>query len=293
MAGSIQRPDEGLLKSNRVEAVLRMPLSTTQIVRFTKSEPGDDTFLVKEAHNLDLSLTPRPRNARGCYPERWSPHRFERLGDLVFSPAGEVVRVKGDCASLVSINCQLHAAPLREAFEDDLEFTDRELDASLDIRSDTIRRLVLRLGSEARCPGFASEMLSELVAAQIAVELFRYRGAVADRSATGGLAPWRLRIIDERLAEQRAAPSLAELARLCDLSVRQLARGFRTSRGCSLGKYVAQSQIDHAKRLLTTDESIKSIAYSLGFASPSNFSYAFRRATGQTPRQFRRSQSAI
>jgi AraC family transcriptional regulator len=134
-------------------------------------------------------------------------------------------------------------------------------------------------------------MLAELVAAQIAVELFRYRGACTDRPGRGGLAAWRLQIIDERLAQRRAAPSLAELAGLCDLSVRHLARGFRASRGCSLGEYVAQSQIGHAKRLLATDESVKSIAYSLGFASPSGFCFAFRNATGQTPRQFRQSQS--
>ena len=35
-------------------------------------------------------------------------------------------------------------------------------------------------------------------------------------------------------------PSLAELAELCALSVRQLTRGFRASRGCSLGEHIAQ-----------------------------------------------------
>jgi AraC family transcriptional regulator len=71
------------------------------------------------------------------------------------------------------------------------------------------------------------------------------------------------------------------------LSVRQLTRGFRASRGRSIGDYVAQSRIDHAKRLLATKQSVKAISYSLGFASPSSFSFAFRRATGETPREFR------
>jgi AraC family transcriptional regulator len=104
---------------------------------------------------------------------------------------------------------------------------------------------------------------------------------------TGGLAAWRLRLIDERLREIRAAPTLEELAKLCNLSVRQLTRGFRASRGRSIGEHVAQCRIENAKRLLATDESVKAIAYSLGFSSPSSFSFAFRRATGETPREFR------
>ena len=34
-------------------------------------------------------------------------------------------------------------------------------------------------------------------------------------------------------------------------------------------------------------QSVKAIAYSLGFSSPSSFSYAFRRSVGETPRDFR------
>ena len=39
--------------------------------------------------------------------------------------------------------------------------------------------------------------------------------------------------------------------------------------------------------LVGGDEVVTTGAYSLGFASPSGFCYAFRRATGETPRQFR------
>ena len=44
----------------------------------------------------------------------------------------------------------------------------------------------------------------------------------------------RLRLIDERLADDPSAPPLGELADLCDLSVRQLTRGFKVSRACSI-----------------------------------------------------------
>jgi AraC family transcriptional regulator len=85
-----------------------------------------------------------------------------------------------------------------------------------------------------------------------------------------------------------APPALRESPSSRDLSARQLTRAFRVSQGCSIGQYVAQRQVERARRLLATGETIKSIASSLGFASPSNFSSAFRHATGQTPRAFQR-----
>jgi AraC-like DNA-binding protein len=85
----------------------------------------------------------------------------------------------------------------------------------------------------------------------------------------------------------------AQLAiELCKLSVRQLTRGFRVSRGCSIGDYVANNRIERAKRLLASAQSIKTIAYSLGFNSSSGFCFAFRRATGMTAGEFRACRAA-
>jgi len=127
----------------------------------------------------------------------------------------------------------------------------------------------------------------ELMVTQLALEVRRHRTQIAETSASGGLAGWRLRLIEERLQEVGKLPTLNELASLCQISVRQLSRGFRASRGCSIGKHVANIQLDHAKRLLTTGQSVKAIAYSLGFSSPASFCYAFRRSTGGTPSLFR------
>jgi AraC family transcriptional regulator len=110
---------------------------------------------------------------------------------------------------------------------------------------------------------------------------------------TGELARWRLLAIDEPLNDAQEIPTLSELAALCKLSVRQLTRGFRASHGCSIGDYIANSRIERAKRLLASDQSIKTIAYSLGFNSSSGFCSAFRRATGMTPGEFRASGAAL
>ncbi len=208
---------------------------------------------------------------------------------MFLAPPGEAMLVRSDdICRQSSLICQLNPEPMRAWLEDDLEWSDPCLAANLDIRDANIRGLLLRLAEEARHPGFASEMLVGLIAAQMAIELGRYRNTTAANTG-GGLAPWRLRLIEERLQEVRESPTLAELAELCQLSVRQLARGFRASRGCSIGDYVALNRVEHARCLLATGQSIKSVAYSLGFSTPSSFCFAFRRVTGQTPREFRNS----
>lgn len=271
-----------------IDAEMRVPVATAQLVRFHMTAPADNIMRQQDTYWLDLCLTPRPRNARACYRDRWGPHRFERLGNVFLRPPGQTMQAKSDGGSTqASILCLLSPEPLRQWFEGDLEWTDRRLAAGLDIPDANIRGLLLRLAEELRHPGFASQVLVELISAQVAIELARYCAAVKDGPSSGGLAPWRLRLIEERLKEIRESPTLSELAGLCNLSVRQLTRAFRASRGRSIGDYVAHCRLDNAKRLLATDESVKAIAYSLGFASPSSFSFAFRRATGKTPREFR------
>lgn len=272
-----------------VNAELNSTLATAQLVRFHLPDPIDNVMREnEEAYRLDLCLTPRPGNARACYPNRWSSQRFERLGNVFLVPPGEKMQARSDgrCQQ-ESLLLQLNSSSVEEWFDGELEWTSRRLMASLDIRDANVQGLLLRLVQEARQPGFASDMLVELIAAQLAIELSRYCNNVDTSTVAGGLAAWRLRVIDERLQEVQATPNLSELAELCRLSVRQLTRGFRASRGCSIGDYVANSRIEHAKRLLATDQSVKAIAYTLGFSSPSSFCCAFRRATGNTPGQFR------
>jgi AraC family transcriptional regulator len=272
-----------------VEAELTTPGARVQVVHYRFAEPPDSMISGGEAFRLELCLTSRHRSARGSFRGQWAPHRFERIGDLFMAPPTlELIARSDEDAPLTSIVCELSREPVLELFERVPELTDAHLASSLDVRDPMVRDLLLRMGEEARNPGFASALMVDLMARQLAVQLVRLDGAVAPRDACGGLAPWRLRLIDERLKEVREAPTLPLLAELCRISVRQLTRGFRASRGVSIGAFVAASQMEHAKRLLAADESVSAIAATLGFASSSNFCFAFRRATGLTPGEFRR-----
>ncbi len=272
----------------QIDAEISVPLAHAQLVRFDMHGPVDNVMQQNDAYWLDLCLTPRPENARARYCDRWSPQRFERLGKVFMFPAGEPVQARSDGEQRqASIICRLNPENAAQWFDGELKWTDQRLRAGLDITETSIHSLMLRMAEELRHPGFASETLVELIAAQLAIELRRYCSSVDDRDDSGGLAPWRLRLIDERLREDGSMPSLAELAELCRISVRQLTRGFRASRGSSVGDYIAQTRLGRARQLLATECSIKAIACDLGFSSPSAFCYAFRRDTGETPGEYR------
>jgi AraC family transcriptional regulator len=201
-----------------VDAEMSVPLATSQLVRFHVSGPADNILREDETYWLDLCLTPRPRNARACYLDRWEPHRFERIGRVFLLPPCETMHARSDGGpTQASVLCHLRPEPLRQWFESELEWTDKRLEAGLDIPDVNIRRLLLRLADELRNPGFASEALVELITAQLAIELGRYCVTIKEGPAIGGLAPWRLRLIDERLREMREAPKLSDLGTLCNL----------------------------------------------------------------------------
>jgi AraC family transcriptional regulator len=183
--------------------------------------------------------------------------------------------------------CQLSAEAVEKWLPKDFEWTDRRLEACLHIASDRIRWLLQGLNQELRYQHDGVNEMCTAIIAQLSIELARYIVSVNEPTERGGLASWRLRVIDERVAEPREPPSLAELAELCKISIRQLTRGFRASRGCSINHHLAQMRIEKAKRMLSTGESLRAIAASLGYGTQSSFTFAFRRATGITPNEYR------
>lgn len=294
-AAAPPRPDEAEPRQATisVEAELRAPGCEAQIVRFDIPSPTETVLRRTGSYQLDMCLTPRPDNARGCYPEHWGRHRFERLGDVFLIPPDEDLLVRGTAGRQASLLCTLDTALITDVAGQELAWSDPQLAATLDLPSARIRALLLRMTEEVRIPGLACDRMLGFISGELAVELARFCLEAAERPGTGGLSGWRLRLIEERLADDPAAPSLAELAELCGLSVRQLTRGFRVSRGCSIGDYVEQRRMENAKRLLVAGESVKAVAFALGFASPSSFTYAFRRAVGASPRVFRQRQARV
>ncbi len=278
------------IRRDQVEAEVPLEIGRVEIVRKFFNGPIDISGS-SHMHHLELTLLPNSSTARFCFPDRWGPHRFEPIGELFLLPAQTMVHAKSDCRQQNSIVCWFDPGAVAAWLGSDLEWTDSRLHGSLDIVNSSIRSLLFRIGEEVRNPGFASEALIELMAGQVTIELSRHLAQIDERKRRAGLPPWCLKRIDERLAAGGSAPALAELAALCHLSVRHLTRAFRTSRGRSIGSYIAEQRIDHAKQLLALGLRVKSVAHSTGFTAASNFAAAFLRATGETPRQYRRRTS--
>lgn len=276
-------PSEG--ESRRIE--LQTALGRINVVQQAWVEPID-VIVKPDQYWLQLLLLSTPDNGSACFSDRWSPNRFEPIGRAFMLPAHHAVHFKSNCRRCFSISCEIPPEAIERWFSHhEIEWTDSRLKQALNIADPTIHTQLLRLSTEVRTPSFASETLVELITAEIVIELARYCLGIEEPRAVGGLAAWRMRLIDERLAELGDRPSLIELASLCDMSARQLTRAFRASRGCSIGNYIVQSRVDHAKNLLRTEQNMKSIAHALGFNSTSSFYLAFHRMTGETPRQFR------
>lgn len=273
-------PQHGRL--HRIEAEIPLPFGGVRIVHNIWHEPIDITGTSSD-HHLELALLPNPRTAQACFSEHWGANRFEPFGEIFLLPANHRVRARSECQQQHSIICRFNPEAVANWFERHLTWTDRRLQHTLNIGNPKLRQLLISMGEEIRTPGFASEAMVELLACQAVIEVSRHLTGITEESQQSGLAPWRLTLIDERLADLTDPPTLSELASLCGLSVRHLARSFLASRGCSLGSYIAEHRFRHARKLLAAGMSIKAVAYSTGFSSPANFSAAFRRATGETP----------
>jgi AraC-like DNA-binding protein len=129
-----------------------------------------------------------------------------------------------------------------------------------------------------------SDYIARASAAHAANENAKHLG----RSRTRDLASLVYRTIDQRAAD--ASLSLAELARLLGVTQRRIQCALSRD-GHSFSSYVRALRVARAAALLEARErdgqSILSIAESVGFRDISTFCRVFRKATGQSARQYR------
>ena len=99
-----------------------------------------------------------------------------------------------------------------------------------------------------------------------------------------------LALIEERLTNP---PGLTELARAVGANERKLTEIFRQRVGLSVFDYISQRRLECSRQLLESSSlQVRQIADQLGYKNPGDFTRAFRRHYGVTPREYRRSTGA-
>jgi len=111
-------------------------------------------------------------------------------------------------------------------------------------------------------------------------EPLKFQTRATDRFAD--LASWMLRNLDREL-------SVEALAARAGMGVRHFNRRFRATFGVPPGEYVERLRLDEARRRLPSqNQTVESVATSVGYASADAFRRAFERRFGIAPSHYRK-----
>ncbi len=123
---------------------------------------------------------------------------------------------------------------------------------------------------------------------ELLAEVSRSRDGVSDRRPPRWLREAR----DLLQARFTQSQSVDEIAAMVGIHPHHLTRAFREQYGCTFGEYLRKLRVEHAQRQLSTsDTPLMEIAVEAGFSDQSHFSKTFKRHTGMTPTEFRRTFS--
>lgn len=257
---------------------VRVPGMRAEVRMFTQT-PADERPVEVSANVL--SLYTGPENA-GTWASKNAPSlsQVHLNGPLIFWPrsVGWKLRSAGH-PSLAVVSY----------FDDD--FLDRRhVQKPCSVTDLAMVNVMRLLRDEIQTPGFASVAMFESIAEILRVKLSRLFGNDDDLVfGSKALRKSRLALIREYVDAQRGnSPSVTELATQLGTSRRSLLRWFKATTGMTVSDYIKDVQISKAKSLiLTSGLSLKEVAYETGFTSLSNFSIAFKRNVGVSPRAFR------
>ncbi|MDX3882862.1 helix-turn-helix transcriptional regulator [Edaphosphingomonas haloaromaticamans] len=234
---------------------------------------------------------------RGCFGEPRSHRSFVPFGAAVLVPANLAVHVQSTgYAERRLLICRFDPDIFESLTGLGANASGDELAACIDVRDAAVLATLERLSIAVSRPSTAREMLVRGLGMVLLAELTRHFELVRERGfhRAGTLAPWQLKRIDQRLAdESKPVPSVSELASLCGIGRRHLMRAFKATRGSTVMEHVERTLFARAARMLgETTIPVKSLAVSLGYERQGSFSAAFRRRFGETPRDYRARASA-
>jgi AraC-like DNA-binding protein len=276
--------------------VLRTDEMSCELLKLTKGDPAEMEFSL--ASHLIIHL---PDGMSGRCEWRNGEHAGRSFSmapnTIIFNPAQNYLKL---CARISQASCRLLLLTIAPKAMDRLpaggvdsarvKFVQR-----IGVDDEDVRRTLLTLLQEIERPGWNSSFYIETVLTLLLSQLVRCASNLTKpqwaRYKKGGLPSWRLKRALELLeGDLCEAPSLAELARHLRLHPTSVSRGFKQSTGLPPYRYLLSHRINCAKEMMKEPaRTLTEIALACGFSDSSQFSVAFKRMVGTSPRDYRRS----
>lgn len=156
-----------------------------------------------------------------------------------------------------------------------------------------IHSLGLALKSELQSGDFSSRLYIDSLISTLITHLIRHYSNQEQQHSkplSNPLSKQKLQqVIDYIYQNLDRDLTLAELAKLVQISPSYFSILFKQTTGITPHQYVIQCRIEHAKQLLRQNNmAIADIALRLGFSHQSHLSRHFKKLVGVTPKQFRK-----
>ncbi len=211
-------------------------------------------------------------------------------GKLIFAPAGHRYADWQETRSLPRL-AYFYFDPAALPVDADLGVA--PLAPRLFFENTALWDTAIKLKALIENPRESDRLYCEALGLVLAHELVRLAsgGRRVNRRIRGGLASWQQRAaaeyIEEHVAEQI---SLATLAQLVRLSPYHFSRAFKQSFGVPPHRFHAHRRVERAKDMLAKPAiSVTEIGMAIGFGGTGSFTTSFRKFTGMTPTEYRRS----
>jgi AraC-like DNA-binding protein len=216
---------------------------------------------------------------------------------VLFSPAKEYLffRKRKSQAQCRMLLLAIPPAILNRVIGGDDELTQVRFNQQIALDDAIISQALVAIQQEIESPGPNSTSYVDCLLMLLLNRLIRCASnlatsSVRPRYAKGGLAHWRLKQAVQLLeSDSTKAPLLSEIAELINLHPTSFCRAFKQSTGVPPHRYLLIHRTNQAKRMMEDrDRTLTQIALDCGFSSSSQFSAAFKRIVGVSPRAFRR-----
>jgi AraC family transcriptional regulator len=213
----------------------------------------------------------------GSYVEDFGRKLFEcKTGSTLYRPAGETHR---DRIGKLGARCLM--------IEMSNDWVQRVAGRGVKLSAPTVRDIGSHLALRIRQEIALSDELSPIVVESLVVEMAceMERASFQDQRC-----PLWLRQLHERIqVEFSRLPSLETLARDSGVHPGHMARAFRQHFRCTIGECARARKIEFCcEQLLSKNWMLCDLAARAGFSSQAHLTRSFKRHTGMTPGEFRR-----